>query len=63
LEASEDRKKRNKQFFIGRILILVRRLNQNREEMLPKSRKFIRFSENIFRLYATYLLDKFIYLK
>jgi hypothetical protein len=31
LEASEDRNKRNKQFFIGRILILVRRLNQIRE--------------------------------
>jgi len=28
LEASEDRRKRNKQFFMGRILILVIGLNQ-----------------------------------
>jgi hypothetical protein len=53
IEASEERRKRNKEFFMRRILILVIRLNQIKEEMIRKSIKFIRFSENIFRVCAT----------
>jgi hypothetical protein len=53
IEASEERRQRNKEFFMRRILILVIGLNQFKEEMILKSMKFIRFSENIFRVYTT----------
>jgi hypothetical protein len=53
IETNDDSRKTNKEFFMGRILILVIGLNQFKEEMILKSMKFIRFSENIFRVYTT----------
>lgn len=44
------------------MLILVRKLVHISKEMIPRSRKFIRFSENIFRVYATILLFLWIQL-